>query len=54
MNNVKYTNEELKSLSEKQLHQLIEETYGPNKGNGLFGRMAWFYAHKNKLLDTSK
>lgn len=41
--------ERMKEYTEKEIVKLVEEEYGPNQGNGLFGRMAWHAEHRAKL-----
>lgn len=42
----------MKKYTEKEIVKLVEEEYGPNKGSGLFGKMAWHVEHEKKLMKT--
>jgi hypothetical protein len=39
----------MKEYTEKEIVKLVEQTFGPNEGSGLFGRMAWHLEHEKKL-----
>lgn len=36
--------------TEKEIFKLTLEHFGPNAGEGVFGKLAWYTVHRRKLI----